>query len=88
MDRKIQTKKFEEIVLDPINRTIFKNIVKNNIFQIYFFLDFLSSRVYTLEHLKWDKKYSCNSTSSISYSCHIFGDISKYFTLGSVSNIL
>jgi hypothetical protein len=44
--------------------------------------------LYTIEDLKWDKKYSCNSTSSISYSCHIFGDISKYFTLGSESNIL
>jgi hypothetical protein len=44
--------------------------------------------VYTIEHLKWDKKYSYNSTSSISYSCHIFGAISIYFTLGSESNIL
>ena len=45
-------------------------------------------KIYTSEDLKCDKKYSCNSTSSISYSFHIFGDISKYFTLGSESNIL
>jgi replication-associated recombination protein RarA len=29
---KYRPKKFEEIVLDPINRTIFKNIVKKNYF--------------------------------------------------------